>query len=317
MDRAKAGPRRSGDARGALAIALAGFACLSIGDGLVKSMVGLWPGAAISALRYLFGTAGLAVAVALTYGRKGFVMPRPGLQLGRGVAAALATICFFIGVQLMPLADATAIQFTSPMITAIVSAWLLRERAPAAAWISTPLAFLGVLIVLRPNVAQLGLAALFPLMAALCMAFLMTFNRMAAGLAPILVMQFLAAAIATPLLIAVALVGWWSGAPALALSSPPPIVVVKCALVAVSGTISHLLIFVATTRASAAVIAPAVYVQLLVAMAVGMLVFGDHPEPTMLGGAALVIASGLWLWRSQRGREPAPALGAEAGGAPD
>ena len=78
---------------------------------------------------------------------------------------------------------------------------------------------------------------------------------------------------------------------------------------------SHLLIFVATTRASAATIAPAVYVQLLAATAIGVVVFGNRPQPTMFIGAALVIAGGLWLWRSQR--DVPPALGAEAGGVPD
>ena len=78
-------------------------------------------------------------------------MPRPRLQLGRGAAVALATICFFMAVMAMPLADATAIQFTSPILTGILSALVLGERAPRAVWGATALAFAGVLVVLRPN----------------------------------------------------------------------------------------------------------------------------------------------------------------------
>lgn len=93
-------------ARAALLLALAGFCSMSIGDAVVRSMAGAWPAPAVSALRYGFGAAGLACYVAWRFGRAGFVIPRPGLQAGRGAAVALATLCFFTGVMAMPLADA-------------------------------------------------------------------------------------------------------------------------------------------------------------------------------------------------------------------
>ena len=290
---------RSDDARAALLLALGGFAMLSVGDGLVKSLAGSWPGTGVAALRYLFGALGLGLAVAWRSGRAGFVLPLPLVQFGRGAAVALATICFFMGAMAMPLADATAIQFTSPMLTAMLSAVLLGERAPRAAWGATALAFIGVLLVLRPEVARLGAAALYPLAAALGMACLMILNRRAAGSAPMLTLQFLIAAFAAPMIAAAALLGNLSGLPAFRLSVPGWEVVWKCAAVAVTGSVAHLLIFAATTKASAAVTAPMVYIQLLIALAIGALFFGDVPDPAMLGGAALIIVGGMWLWRSQ------------------
>ena len=118
--------------RTALLIALAGFVSLACGDAIVKSMAGDWPGTAVSALRYCFGAVGLALFVALRHGRAGFVLPRPALQFGRAAAVSLATICFFMAVMAMPLADATAIQFTSPIITAVLSPLVLRERTTGA-----------------------------------------------------------------------------------------------------------------------------------------------------------------------------------------
>jgi drug/metabolite transporter (DMT)-like permease len=306
--RTAAGPAL-GDRQTGLLLALCGFGFLSMGDAVVKSMAGQWPGTAISALRYLFGMSGLAVALALTEGRKGFAVPRPWVQFGRGVAMTIASLGFFLAVQRMPLADATAIQFTSPMLTAVLSALLLREKAPAAAWGATALAFAGVMIVLQPNVLTLGLAALLPLMAASGMALLLTFNRMAAGSGSILAMQFLVAAAATPLLLAIAVGGHLSGAAAFHVPVPDWTILLKCAVIAATGTVSHLLIYVATTRASAAVTAPMVYVQLLVATTIGWIWFGDAPDWTTLVGGALTIAGGLWLWHSQR--EPV------AGGVPD
>ena len=286
--------------RAALLLAISGFALLSCGDAVVKSLAGAWPGSAVSALRYLFGALGLIVIVAASEGRSGFALPRPRLQLGRGAAVAFATICFFMGVMAMPLADATAIQFTSPMLTGILSALVLGERAPKAVWGATALAFAGVLIVLRPNLLALGPTAFYPLGAAFGMAWLMIFNRKSAGLASPLAMQLLLAAIAAPLLVTGAALLHLSGESAFRIPAPDALIVGKCALVALFATSGHLLIYSATMRASAAVVAPMTYVQLIVAMTLGWAWFGNPPDLAMLVGAALIVAGGLWLWRSQR-----------------
>ena len=287
-------------ARTALLIALAGFCSLSVGDAIVKSMAGQWPAPAVAALRYCFGAAGLTLYVALRHGREGFVMPRPWVHLGRGGAVALATLCFFLGVMAMPLADATAIQFTSPILTALLAPFVLGERTRPATWAATLLAFLGVLVVLRPNLVEIGPAALFPMGAAFGMSWLMMLNRMAAGDAPVMVMQFLVAIVAAPLLVAAAVtfhaigvtIGWPSAA-----------VLLKCLAVAGFATAGHALIFAAVERASASTVAPMTYVQLLVAAFLGWLWFKDPPDAATFGGAALIIAGGLLLWRAQRVRD--------------
>ena len=294
-------PRSS--ARNALILALCGFATLSIGDALVKTMAGQWPGTAVAALRYSAGAVGLAIVVALTEGRKGFRVPMPWLQLGRGAGVSVATICFFLGVMAIPLADATAIQFTSPMITFILSALLLGEKAPKAVWGATALAFAGVLVVLRPNVLALGAPALYPLGAAAGMACLMICNRKAAGAASPIAMQFLVAMMAAPILIVAASLLALTGAPSFQVPVPPASVVVKCLVIACTATIAHLLIYMAAVRASAAVVAPMTYVQLLIAAVLGWVLFGAAPDLSTFGGAALIIGGGLLLWRSQKPRE--------------
>jgi drug/metabolite transporter (DMT)-like permease len=286
--------------RSALLLALAGFVSLSLGDAIVKSMAGQWPGTAVAALRYAFGLAGLAVVVAAMHGRSGFVLPRPWLQLGRGAAVCVATICFFMGVMAMPLADATAIQFTSPILTALLAPLVLKERTSAAALLATLLAFAGVLIVLRPNVAELGLAAFWPLGAAFGMSWLMMLNRKAAGVAPVMVMQLLLAIFAAPLLLASAAILAKIGGPAFAIGRPSPAVVLKCAAIAMFATAGHSLIYAAIVRATAATVAPMTYVQLLIAAGIGWLWFGDAPDAGTFAGAFLIIAGGLWLWRAQK-----------------
>ncbi|HYW17024.1 MAG TPA: DMT family transporter [Allosphingosinicella sp.] len=287
-------------ARSALLIALAGFLSLALGDAVVKSMAGQWPAPAVAALRYVFGAIGLTLYVALRYGRSGFVMPRPWLHVGRGVAVALATLCFFLGVMAMPLADATAIQFTSPILTALLAPLVLGERTRAATWAATLLAFAGVLIVLRPNLVEIGPAAFFPIGAAFGMSWLMMFNRMAAGDAPVMVMQFLVAMAAAPLLVAAAVAFHAAG---VTIGWPSAVVVLKCLAVACFATAGHSLIFAAVERASASTVAPMTYVQLIVAAGLGWVWFGDPPDAATFGGAALIIGGGLLLWRAQRSKE--------------
>jgi drug/metabolite transporter (DMT)-like permease len=279
---------------------LMGFGLLSLGDSVIKSIAGEWPGTAAAALRFGLGAAGLGLLLWLREGGAGFVLRRPALQVARGAALALASLLFFLAIFVMPLAEATAIQFANPMLAALLSAALLGERISRAAWGAIILAFAGVLIILRPNVDALGLAALLPLGAALGMVALMMLNRRSNQDVSPLAAQFFGAAFCTPFLLVAVLVGHASGAPALAVSWPDISVVLRCAMVAVSASIAHMFIYGATMQASAAEIAPTVYVQIIVATIIGILWFGDWPDAVALCGTALIIAAGLWLWYGSR-----------------
>ncbi len=293
------------DIRAAMLIATIGFAMFACGDAVVKSLAGAWPATAIAALRYTLGALALAAILAAREGRSFFLFPRPLLQLGRGVAIAFATLCFFMALMALPLADATAIQFTSPMLTAILSALVLGERMPRAGWGATALAFAGVLMVLRPNLLALGLPALFPLGSAFGMAWLMILNRKSAGLGSSLAMQLTLAAVAAPLLLIAAAVLHVGGGPAFRIPPPDAAIVGKVLIVTIFATSGHLLVYSATLRASAAVVAPMTYIQLVIALLLGWAWFGSTPDAAMLGGAALIVAGGLWLFRSQRPTEVA------------
>lgn len=290
----------SSSSRSGLLYALCGFALLSIGDAVIKSIAGAWPGTAVAVLRYSIGAIGLGILLFLKEGRQGFSVPMPKVQLLRGFSAALATIFFFSSIFLMPLADATAIGFTSPMITAILSAIFLHERIHATKWVAIFVAFGGVLLIMRPNVIELGWVALLPLAAATSMALMIICNRAVAGTGSSLLMQFLLASTALPFIFSAAVIGHFSGIASLHVGVPDWTIVARCTLVALTASFAHWLIFMATTRASAAEIAPMTYVQLLIAIGLGIFIFGDWPDLTSLMGAGIIIASGLILWRGSR-----------------
>lgn len=280
--------------------ALAGFALLSGGDGLIKSTSGEWPGMAVAALRFTIGAIGLGVVLLLVEGRKGFQFPLPKVQLARGAFLAAATLTFFTSIMMMPLATAVSIQFMAPLLTAVISSVLYGERLGRGRWVATLVAFVGVIIVLRPSFADLGVAALLPLAAAFGMSGLMMANARAAGSGSVLLMQFIVAAIAAPILVLAAAIGHVSGYPPLQVGWPSGHVILVCSVVAISASFAHMLIYTATVRGSAAVVAPMVYVQILVAIGIGVVFYSDYPDLVALMGTGIIIASGIYLLRDGR-----------------
>lgn len=297
-------PVRRNETAGLL-YALAGFALLSCGDAVVKSMAGQWAPTAIAMVRYVLGAVGLSALLWRAEGAAAFRMPAPGAQLLRGFAVALATIGFFSAIFVMPLATATSITFTSPMLTALLAALVLGEPARKETLIASAVAFIGVLVVLRPNFLAAGWAALLPLLSAVGMSLLMIGNRFVAGKGSTLAMQFFVAVFAALFLILATAALHFSGIDRFAVHWPHWSVLARCALVACSASGAHWLIYLGTTRAGAATVAPMTYVQLLIATLFGWLFFDNHPDFSTLAGAAIIIAAGLYLWRAGRVRDVA------------
>ncbi|WP_438726023.1 DMT family transporter [Parasphingorhabdus sp. DH2-15] len=281
----------------ALMTTMAGFALLSTGDSIIKSVAGQWPSTSVAALRFLLGAIGLGLFLYIRQGREGFILPMPFHQVARGFCLAVATAAFFASIFLMPLADATAIVFISPALTSLISAIVLGERIPNYVWHTIMLALIGVILVLRPNFADLGIVAALPLVAASAMSCLMLLNRKVAGSGSVLLMQFLLALFAAPVLIIASVIGHFTGLPALSVDIPSVNVILVCTIVAFTASASHALIYLGTTKASASTVAPTTYIQLIVALTLGAVVYHDYPDIQSLSGAALIILSGLYLWR--------------------
>ena len=113
--------------RSGLLFALAGFAVLSVGDGVVKTMAGLWSPVGIAALRFTLAAVALGGVLWLREGASGFRLAQPRAQFGRGAALAVSSTIFFTSLFVLPLATATAIGFTGPLFIMIGAFWFLRE----------------------------------------------------------------------------------------------------------------------------------------------------------------------------------------------
>nr|WP_255551938.1 DMT family transporter [Erythrobacter crassostrea] len=280
-----------------MAYAVAGFATLSVGDAVVKSMAGDWPPYAVAALRFAFGAIGLSVLLLKSEGVKAFKPTNPWLQVARGFCLAAASTCFFSAIYLMLLAEAMAIGFLAPVLTQLLAGPLLGEKVRPAVWGVSLVALTGVAVILRPNLAELGWAAFLPLISACFFALMMIANRASAGQGSALSMQVFIAGVCTPILIVLCLGIKATGVPELDFGWPSWDVVGRCAIVAVTASTAHWLAYIGTSKAGAAQVAPAIYVQILIAIVLGWWWFGDRPDLLTLGGAGLIIAAGLYLWR--------------------
>ncbi len=280
-----------------LLIAICGFAILSIGDAVVKSMAGAWPVTAVAALRF---TIGASVLGALLVSRQGWAAlwpARPLIQLARGTCLSISTLSFFSAIYVMPLAETMAITFFSPVLTAILSGPLLGERARPAVWIACAMALSGVVLILRPNFLELGWTATLPLVSAIFFSLLIILNRASALHGSALSMQFFLAAFTAPILVVAAFAVRATGIEGYDFSWPRVDVALRCAFVALTASTAHYLAFLGTTRAGAAQVAPATYVQILVASLLGWWWFDNVPDMLTLAGATVIIGSGLYLWR--------------------
>lgn len=299
--------------RAGLLYALAGFCTLSIGDAIIKGMAGEWPAPAMAATRYIAGTILLAFLILRHEGARILRLPRDPLQWLRGIAISLSAMGMFLAVWIMPLAEATTIAFTQPMITAVLAMVFLHERARVSTWIATLVAFGGVFVVLRPNFVVAGWGVLFPLLGATGMAVTIIANRASTGRASVLAMQYYMSVTAMIFLVGATAAGHFAGPGTFRMDWPHWSVIARCAFIGLSATLAQWLIFMGTVKAGAGTVAPMTYGQLLMAVALGWVFFGDRPDPMGSLGAAIIIGAGLYLWWDGRPRgQPV----AESRGAP-
>ena len=237
------------------------------------------------------------VVLVLFFPRDGwqlFRAVRPSFQWARGAFMVTVTLLYFAALKFMPLAEATALFFLTPLVTTGLSAWFLHERPTRWALIAVVLGFVGVLIVVRPGGDLPLLGLLLVVAAAASNACYQTLTRAASSSATrpeSTSTQLLFAGMVGALLMTASMPLWWT--PGWTATVAPRTWVVFAAT-GVLGAMGHLLLIRAYTLAPASVIAPWTYMQLLLSLAIGWLVFDGVPDSfTLLGMAVIGLAPQL------------------------
>lgn len=223
---------------------------------------------------------------------------RPVLQMARSALLLGSTVLNFFAIRYLQLDQALAIMFSTPFIVAVLAGPMLGEWVGWRRWTAILVGFAGVLLVTRPGAGGVHVAALFSVLSAICYAIYGISTRILARTdsneTTLFYSNLVGALAMTPVLPFV-----WS-APENALIAG--LMVVIGAL----GSFGHYLLIAGHRLAPASVLSPYIYTQLVWAVALGFLIFGDVPNRWTLAGAAVVVASGLYMLARERrlGREP-------------
>jgi drug/metabolite transporter (DMT)-like permease len=215
-------------------------------------------------------------------------------HLLRAVMFVVMTGLNFWALQYLQLAITSSIFFVVPIITALIAAPMLGEKMDAGRWIAIIAGFAGVLTIVRPGSADFHPAMLLALVNAFLYALFNLMTRRLAAYDSPETIQYLPAVGAAILLAPFAIAGWESPQGWLEWT-------IAC-FMGVLGGLGHYLLAAAHRYAPATVIAPFLYQQVLYMALLGYLVFGDVPAPPVWIGAAIVIASGLYLFARERAR---------------
>jgi drug/metabolite transporter (DMT)-like permease len=213
---------------------------------------------------------------------------RPSVQWARGSLMVVVTLLYFAALKFIPLAEGTALFFLTPIFTTGLSAWFLKEHPTKWALVAVVLGFVGVLIVVRPGSELPMIGVALVIAAACCNAGYQTLTRSASSSitrSERSSTQLLYAGMVGALLMTVSMPFWWQAG---WMSTLAPLTWVVFLLTGVLGAFGHLLLIRAYTLAPAPVIAPWMYMQLLLSVAIGWLVFGAVPDAVTLLGMALI-----------------------------
>ena len=261
-------------------------------DGIAKLLASRYPLLEVVWARYFFHLALLSPVVLWRYRDRALRIAHPRLQLLRGVLMLAATGAFFAAIARIPIADALAIAFVSPVLITALSPWLLGERVGPRRWAAVAVGFAGVLIVLRPGSVPLTTGSLLALATGVAYAlYSITTRRLAGSGAPLVTLAHtaLVGCVVTSALV----FGVWV--------SPTPADMALMVLMGGLGAVGHFLVIAAYEHAPASLLAPCAYTEIIGAVTVGWLLFGDFPEPWTWAGLCVVAASGVYITlREQR-----------------
>ena len=268
--------------------------CFTVLDSIVKSMAHLYPVPVLVWARYVVQFVALAIWLVPKRGRALLHTKRPGLQLARAALLPFSSVFFVSSLKYLPLAEATAINYSTPVMVVMLAVVFLHERLTQARIALMIAGIAGMFLIVRPGSAMFQGAALFALAAAACYAvFQILTRKLAAENSSVLL--FYPALVGTVMMTAV--LPWY----AVGIDAPW----IDWALIiagGLMGTLGHLLFILAFQRGPASALTPYTYVHLVWATLSGWLVFGSFPDVWTLAGMAVITGSGLLIALHERRR---------------
>lgn len=239
----------------------------------------------IAFFRNLFGLL-VILPLLIRYGRQSFATKQPGLQLLRGLSSIVAMLGWFYGLSLVPLAEATAISFSSAIFASLGAVLILGERMGVRRWSAVIVGFLGTLVLLRPGFTEVGPGVLLILLSSICwgtsIVIVKRLGRTDSALSIVTWMSIMLTVYSLP--------------PALWVWQQPTAVQLGwLLLIGLLASAGHLAMVSALKLVDASSLTPLDYTRLIWTALIGYLAFGELPDVWTWIGGSLIFASVTYI----------------------
>ena len=269
-----------------------------LGDSIAKLLGGI---VALGVLVFIrFAVQAVILLPLVAFSGQGFRVPKGILiwTLVRTILHILGIGLMFSALRFLPLADALAIAFVMPFIMLLLGHFAMGEHVGLHRMIACAVGFIGTLLVIQPNFAEVGYPALLPLGVAVVFAlFMMVTRKIARAMDPIK-LQAISGLQACLLLVGVSLI------------APSDITQISFAFDAQTwmmlaglgliGTFAHLFMTWSLRFAPASTLAPMQYLEIPFGTAIGWLVFADLPNGLAAHGICITVGAGLYIIERER-----------------
>src|ERR1700731_674853 len=276
-----------------IALILASTVFLGASDVTAKYLSATLPSIEIAWIRFL--AFALIMAPSMLPGSPLYALQTKslGLQLMRGAALLGSSLFFISGLRFLPIAEASATGFVSPLFVTALSIVFLGERVGVRRWLATAVGLIGVLIILRPGSSAFHPAAFFPIVSALAWAGTLIMTRMMSGKEHAITIMTYSSIVGICVISSLVPFVW---------VAPSWHDILFGVFIGVASTAGQWIVVLAFRYADASVLAPFSYTQLLWVSILGFAIFGEVPDIQTVIGAVFIVASGLYTAHRERVR---------------
>ena len=270
-----------------------GGGALTVSDAATKWLTASFPIGEILFIRALVVSVVILVIAWRSGTFDGLRIGRVRNQATRALLAVCSTFLIVASLARLPLNEVIAILFVVPLFIAVMAPPLLGERVSVHRWLAVLIGFTGMLIMVRPGTDAFQFAALLPVAAALVAATRDIVTRRISAAETSTAILFYSTVALTLVGLATAPFGW------------QPMEASDLAITAFTGLmfgLGHYFIIEAFRYGEATVVSPYRYANLIWAVLLGFLLWGEIPNVWVLAGTPLVVGSGLYILLHERSR---------------
>jgi drug/metabolite transporter (DMT)-like permease len=287
------GARAHDDPSRGIALMVLTLIVFSICDGLTKYLATRYSPVQVIWVRYVVYVVLLLPAIVMQVRRRRLWADRAWLQVLRGLLLVLSSLGAVFALGRLSMADFTAIGFVGPLFVTALSIPFLGEHVGIRRWTAVIVGFVGVLIVVRPGTSGFEPGALVLIAGSLAWSMAFIITRKAGTTTPAIVALIWAALVGLPVT-SIGVPFFWIDPTLIDLGV---MVAMGCCHL-----LGQYLLIRAIDHASASILAPITYSQMIWSAAIGALAFGTYPDQWTIVGATIIIASGLYVWHRERVR---------------